>query len=149
MLKRKLLTAVLTATLVFGIGGVETDTFSVHQHELGIAHAAPEKLAKWMCHWCGIVDYSKSTVSEYGIGAREPRRTDKCRHNPIKGGDGLHGWIWVGGSEFRVEKFRTYYRCTRCKKISELRERGNLPDSSGCINNEKHLWGGTLIVKTW
>lgn len=148
MLKRKVLTAVLTAALVFGIEGIGTDTFSVHGHELGIAHAAPEKLAQWMCHWCGIKDYSKPTVSGYGIGAREPRRTDKCRYSPIKGGDGLHGWIWIRG-EFRVEKFKTYYYCPRCKKYSELRERGNLPDYSGCINNEKHAWSGTSIVKTW
>lgn len=148
MLKKTALTAVLTVAFVLGIGGMVNDCGGIYEHETGIAHAAPEKLAKWMCHWCGIIDYTKSTVSEYGIGAREPRRTDKCRYNPIKGGDGLHGWIWIGG-DFRVEKFRTYYRCSRCKKISELHERGNLPDSSGCINNEKHLWSGTLIVKTW
>ena len=68
VLKKKALTAILTAALVFGIGGMTTDTFSVHEHELGIAHAAAEKVAHWRCYWCGKTATTKASHS--GMGAK-------------------------------------------------------------------------------
>ena len=111
MLKKKALTAVLTAALVFGIGGMLTDTFSVHEHEVGIAHAAAEKVAHWRCYWCGKTATSKPSSSAMGAKADPP--SSYSNGSCVSGHS--HGWVFVEGVSPYVSKYEILY-CPQCKK---------------------------------
>ena len=163
MLKKKALTAVLTAAFVLGIGGLVTEPVSTHEHGQGetsihsqlfepaVAHADRPVSAVWKCYWCGTVrEYTRPTISVNGkrVGSKEPKPTDGCPNNHLRGGDGRHGWVWVSGDP-PVDNYKTYYRCQVCNIYSGKLDRGDPPVSSGCINHGKHVWQATGIVVTW
>ena len=168
MLKKKALTAVLTAAFVLGIGGMATELVSTHEHshifEPVVAHAGaiservetlPQTL--WKCYFCG---YTTTYVKYTGLGANmrsyEPSRiqggvgNEQCPHKHYNHG-GRHCWVWVNGVP-PVEKHSTYYYCTRCHEVdTTLCKKGQWPPTrNGCPSNNggAHNWGPTGIVRT-
>jgi hypothetical protein len=147
MLKKKALTAVLTATLVFGIGGMLTDTFSVHEHEVGIAHAAAEKVAHWRCYWCGKTATSKPSSSAMGAKADPP--SSSSNGSCVSGHS--HGWVFVEGVSPYVSKYEILY-CPQCKKtFKKYKTAGGAVSApqKGCSGNKGsyHHWLITGIVE--
>ena len=147
VLKKKALTAILTAALVFGIGGMTTDTFSVHEHELGIAHAAAEKVAHWRCYWCGKTATTKASHSGMGAKADPP---SSYSNGPCKSGH-HHGWVFKGGVPPYVSKYEILY-CTQCKKTYKKIKTaggGSSAPQKGCSGNKGsyHHWVITSIVE--
>ena len=155
MLKKKALTAVLTAAMVLGIGGMVTETFSVHEHETGIAHASPfndrsitpakaavAKVAYWRCYWCG----KTATTNSYNPGAQVPRayppsKSERCDPSHGKG----HGWVHTGGVK-PIETSRQVLECSYCKKVVTT-SRWNGYSRLGCSKNKNgHNWVDTGIV---
>ena len=160
MLKKKALTAVLTAAFVFGIGGLATETVSTHEHshifDPAVAHAETLPKTLWKCYFCGYTAYN---MQYYGLGAdmrsREPGRNkggagaEKCPHQHYNNG-GRHCWVWVEGVP-PVENHSTYYYCTRCNEVGTvLCKKGQMPAPGACrLNNGgPHNWAPTGIVKT-
>ena len=147
MLKKKVLTAVLTAALVFGIGGMLTDTFSVHEHEVGIAHAAAEKVAHWRCYWCGKTATSKPSSSAMGAKADPPSSYSNGSCAPGHS----HGWVFVEGVSPYVSKYEILY-CPQCKKtFKKYKTAGGAVSApqKGCTGNKGsyHHWLITGIVE--
>ena len=147
MLKKKALTAVLTAALVFGIGGMLTDTFSVHEHEVGIAHAAAEKVAHWRCSWCGKTATSKPSSSAMGAKADPP--SSYSNGSCVSGHS--HGWVFVEGVSPYVSKYEILY-CPQCKKtFKKYKTAGGAVSApqKGCSGNKGsyHHWLITGIVE--
>ena len=147
MLKKKALTAVLTAALVFGIGGMLTDTFSVHEHEVGIAHAAAEKVAHWRCYWCGKTATSKPSSSAMGAKADPP--SSYSNGSCVSGHS--HGWVFVEGVSPYVSKYEILY-CPQCKKtFKKYKTAGSAVSApqKGCSGNKGsyHHWLITGIVE--
>lgn len=147
MLKKKALTAVLTAVLVFGIGGMLTDTFSVHEHEVGIAHAAAEKVAHWRCYWCGKTATSKPSSSAMGAKADPP--SSYSNGSCVSGHS--HGWVFVEGVSPYVSKYEILY-CPQCKKtFKKYKTAGGAVSApqKGCSGNKGsyHHWLITGIVE--
>ena len=147
MLKKKALTAVLTAALVFGIGGMLTDTFSVHEHEVGIAHAAAEKVAHWRCYWCGKTATSKPSSSAMGAKADPP--SSYSNGSCVSGHS--HGWVFVEGVSPYVSKYEILY-CPQCKKtFKKYKTAGGAVSApqKGCSGNKGsyHHWVITGIVE--
>jgi hypothetical protein len=147
MLKKKALTAVLTAALVFGIGGMLTDTFSVHEHEVGIAHAAAEKVAHWRCYWCGKTATSKPSSSAMGAKADPP--SSYSNGSCVSGHS--HGWVFVEGVSPYVSKYEILY-CPQCKKtFKKYKTAGGAVSApqKGCSGNKGsyHHWLITGIVE--
>ena len=144
MLKKKALTAVLTAALVFGIGGMLTDTFSVHEHEVGIAHAAAEKVAHWRCYWCGKTATSKPSSSAMGAKADPP--SSYSNGSCVSGHS--HGWVFVEGVSPYVSKYEILY-CPQCKKVHKKLKNGVSAPQKGCSGNKGsyHHWVITRIVE--
>lgn len=147
MLKKKALTAVLTAALVFGIGGMLTDTFSVHEHEVGIAHAAAEKVAHWRCYWCGKTATSKPSSSAMGAKADPP--SSYSNGSCVSGHS--HGWVFVEGVSPYVSKYEILY-CPQCKKtFKKYKTAGGAVSApqKGCTGNKGsyHHWLITGIVE--
>ena len=147
MLKKKALTAVLTAALVFGIGGMLTDTFSVHEHEVGIAHAAAEKVAHWRCYWCGKTATSKPSSSAMGAKANPP--SSYSNGSCVSGHS--HGWVFVEGVSPYVSKYEILY-CPQCKKtFKKYKTAGGAVSApqKGCSGNKGsyHHWLITGIVE--
>ena len=147
MLKRKALTAVLTAALVFGIGGMETDTFSVQGHEMGIAHAAAEKVAHWRCYWCKKTATTKPSHS--GMGAKADPPSPYSNGACVAGHN--HGWVFTGGVSPYVSKYEILY-CPQCKKIFKKYKTaggGVSAPQKGCSGNKGgyHHWLITNIIE--
>ena len=147
MLKKKALTAVLTAALVFGIGGMLTDTFSVHEHEVGIAHAAAAKVAHWRCYWCGKTATSKPSSSAMGAKADPP--SSYSNGSCVSGHS--HGWVFVEGVSPYVSKYEILY-CPQCKKtFKKYKTAGGAVSApqKGCSGNKGsyHHWLITGIVE--
>lgn len=160
MLKKKVLTAALTAALVFGIGGVVTDTFSVQGHEMGIAHAAnpfsdhtvtpaqsATKVAHWRCYWCGKTATTKPSHS--GMGAKADPPSPYSNGACVSGHN--HGWVFTGGVSPYVSKYEILY-CPQCKKIfKKYKTAGGAVSApqKGCSGNNGsyHHWLITNIVE--
>ena len=147
MLKKKALTAVLTAALVFGIGGMLTDTFSVHEHEVGIAHAEAKKVAHWRCYWCGKTATSKPSSSAMGAKADPP--SSYSNGSCVSGHS--HGWVFVEGVSPYVSKYEILY-CPQCKKtFKKYKTAGGAVSApqKGCSGNKGsyHHWLITGIVE--
>ena len=154
MLKKKALTALLTAALVFGIGGIVTDTFSVHEHETGIAHASPfsdravtptksaTQVAHWRCYWC----YKTADTKPYNPGAQTPRANPPSSTGPCVAGH-QHGWVWVGGISPYISQYEVLY-CPQCKKVHKKLRNGVSAPQKGCSGNKGsyHHWNITGIV---
>ncbi len=155
MLKKKALTVILTAALVFGIGGISTDTFNVHEHELGIAHAAnpfsdqsvtpaksANKVAYWRCYWCG----KTANTSPYNSGAQTPRAYPPSSSGPCVAGH-QHGWVWTGGISPYLSQYEVLY-CPQCKKVHKKLKNGVSAPQKGCSGNKGsyHHWNITGIV---
>ena len=154
MLKKKALTAVLTAALVFGIGGMATDTFTVH--ELGIANAAnpfsdqrvtpaksvTTKVAYWRCYWCG----KNATTNSYNPGAQVPRAYPPSKSERCDPSHGMgHGWVWRGGVK-PIETSRIVLQCSYCGKVVTTSQ-WNGYSRLGCSKNKNgHNWVNTKIV---
>ena len=143
MLKKKALTAVLTAALVFGIGGMVTDTFSVHEHEVGIAHAAT-KVAHWRCYWCRKTATSNASHSGMGAKADPP---SAYSNGPCVSGH-YHGWVFVEGAPPYVSQYEVLY-CPQCKKVLKKLKSGVSAPQKGCPGNKGsyHHWLITGIVE--
>ena len=147
MLKKKALSAVLTAALVFGIGGMLPGTFSVHEHEVGIAHAAAEKVAHWRCYWCGKTATSKPSSSAMGAKADPP--SSYSNGSCVSGHS--HGWVFVEGVSPYVSKYEILY-CPQCKKtFKKYKTAGGAVSApqKGCSGNKGsyHHWLITGIVE--
>ena len=147
MLKKKVLTAVLTAAFVLGIGGMVPETFSVHEHEIGIAHAAAEKVAHWRCYWCGKTATSKASHSGMGATADPPSSSSngKC----VSGHS--HGWVFVEGAPPSPSRY-VILHCRQCGKTYEKINTaggGSSAPQKGCSGNKGsyHYWINTGIVK--
>ena len=147
MLKKKALTAVLTAAFVLGIGGMVPETFSVHEHEIGIAHAAAEKVAHWRCYWCGKTATSKPSSSAMGAKADPP--SSYSNGSCVSGHS--HGWVFVEGVSPYVSKYEILY-CPQCKKtFKKYKTAGGAVSApqKGCSGNKGsyHHWLITGIVE--
>ena len=164
MLKKKALTAVLTAAFVLGIGGMVTGPVNAHEHSQGdtcirsifepaAVHAASWPTAYWRCYWCGKTGTSVGSTN-FGNGkevrAREPNiRDEKCSHKHDEAG-GRHMWVWVSGVP-KVSDYNTYYYCRRCGELSGQCKPGAYPSHhKGCRLNKggSHDWAPTGIVRT-
>ena len=167
MLKKKALAAILTAAFVLGIGGMVTESDSMHEHshifEPALAHAkvlsenkAPLPQTLWSCYFCGTTTPYVHYVGEgAAMRSREPGRieggigAEKCSHKHYNNG-GRHCWVWVEGVP-PVENHATYYYCKRCNEVdTNLYKKGQWPTRGGCrLNNGgAHDWAPTGIVKT-
>ena len=103
MLKKKALTAVLTAAFVFGIGGTV--------FEQSAAQAAQ---AVWRCYWCGKTATTSSGANGY---AYAPSR-DGCEASSATRKWSWyygHGWICEAGPAAPSDK--TVYVCKSCGRI--------------------------------
>ena len=110
MLKKKALTAVLTAALVFGIGGMATESVNTYEHgqsdtcihglfEPGLAHAAsiqitnnapstqsaPLPTSSWRCYFCGSFtnhgsQYVKDSNGVWRSREPNPHNSGTCSH---------------------------------------------------------------------
>ena len=162
VLKKKALTAVLTAAFVLGIGGMATESISTHEYgqvdtcirglfEPAVVHAAPYQLANWRCFCCGKT--GQSTGNNFGnskeLRTREPNMEEKCPHKHDEA-NGKHLWVWVSGVP-PVSDYTTYYYCRRCNEFSARRKPGNYPPHyKGCSLNNRgpHDWAPTGIIRT-
>ena len=167
MLKKKALTAVLTAAFVLGIGGMATEPVSTREHcqgevsmhthifEPAVAHATPQ-LTTWRCYFCGK---TVQNARQWMVGTRMeafPPSINKeagrelCPYQP-KQIAGHHGWVWVQGVPPVVEHWTLYY-CRRCKELdTQQYDRHHRPRVvSGCRANNGgvHDWAPTGIVIT-
>ena len=167
MLKKKVFTAILTAAMVFGVGGMATEPVSTREHcqgevsmhthifEPAIAHATPQ-LTTWRCYFCGKVAQNGRQIR---VGSRmealPPPVSDTsavgrelCPYQP-KQIAGHHGWVWVQGAPPIVEHWTLYY-CRRCKELdTQQYDRHHRPRVvSGCRANNGgvHDWAPTGIV---
>lgn len=166
MLKKKVLTAVLTAAFVFGVGGMATEPVSTREHcqgevsmhthifEPAVAHAM-EEWTTWRCYFCGKV--TQNVRKERNVNGKMeafPPDINKevgrelCPYQP-KQIAGHHGWVWVQGVPPVVEHWTLYY-CRRCKELdTQQYDRHHRPRVvSGCRANNGgvHDWAPTGIV---
>ena len=137
MLKKKALAAVLTAAIVFGFGEMVPETFSVHEHEIGIAHAAAESVAHWKCYWCGKTATSKRAKHTDQPSRAYPPTVDP-RFFPCVPPHS-HGWVWISGIPPYVSK-RDVMVCTYCKMVRSKLKTEGIPRSIkyGCPKNKGH-----------
>jgi choline dehydrogenase-like flavoprotein len=159
VLKKKALTAVLTVAFVFGIGGMATDSFDVHDHETGIAYASPfddrpvsigkpaTKVAYWRCYWCGKTATTKPSHS--GMGAKADPPSPYSNGACVSGHN--HGWVFTGGVSPYVSKYEILY-CPQCKKIFKKYKTaggGVSAPQKGCSGNKGgyHHWLITNIIE--
>ena len=166
MLKKKALTAVLTAAFVLGIGGMATEPVSTREHcqgevsmhthifEPAVAHAM-EELTTWRCYFCGKVTQNarrwrnvNGKVEAYPPDINKEVGRELCPYQP-KQIAGHHGWVWVQGAPPVVEHWTLYY-CRRCKELdTQQYDRHHRPRVvSGCRANNGgvHDWAPTGIV---
>ena len=171
MLKKKALTAVLTAAFVLGIGDMVTGPVSTHEHSQGdtcirsifepaavhaasvsISNTASAHNSSWRCYWCGKVNRGSQYIQDNkGVWrSREPNtRDERCPHKHEQAG-GRHGWVWVSGAP-PVDNYSTYYYCRRCNEMSGRYQKGDWPTHhKGCrLNNGgSHDWAPTGIIRT-
>ena len=166
MLKKKALTAVLTAAFVLGIGGMATEPVNTREHcqgevsmhthifEPAVAHAM-EELTTWRCYFCGKVTQNarrwrnvNGKVEAYPPDINKEVGRELCPYQP-KQIAGHHGWVWVQGVPPVVEHWTLYY-CRRCKELdTQQYDRHHRPRVvSGCRANNGgvHDWAPTGIV---
>ena len=166
VLKKKVFTAILTAAMVFGVGGMATEPVSTREHcqgevsmhthifEPAVAHAM-EELTTWRCYFCGKVTQNarrwrnvNGKVEAYPPDINKEVGRELCPYQP-KQIAGHHGWVWVQGVPPVVEHWTLYY-CRRCKELdTQQYDRHHRPRVvSGCRANNGgvHDWAPTGIV---
>lgn len=173
MLKKKALTAVLTAAFVLGIGGMVTDSLGIHEHGQGetsiinrlfepaVAHAVNPNggVAYWRCYWCGI---KATSTAQPGRPAYPPNRKgysacnraidDRPVYYGVTGWHYGHGWVHTGGAA-PVEKDKLILYCGQCKLIHIRRPNEDIPSWDNCpmgtrnkAHPGKHTWIYTNIT---
>jgi hypothetical protein len=165
VLKKKALTAVLTAAFVLGIGGMATESIISYEHgqsdtcihglfEPALAHAAsirvtnnssstqsaPLPTSSWRCYFCGSFTNHGSQYIQDSNGvwrSREPNpnNSGKCSHKHVPA-NGTHLWVWVSGAP-PVADYSTYRYCRRCDTLSGRFKKGQWESSwnNGCRAN--------------
>ena len=167
MLKKKVLTAVLTAAFVFGVGGMATEPVSTYEHcqgevsmhthifEPAVAYATPP-LTTWRCYFCGkVVQNARnwrvgSRTEAYPPSQNTAAGSELCRYQP-KQIAGHHGWVWVQGVPPATEHWTLYY-CRRCKELDnqqyDIHHRPRPVSGCRANNGGVHDWAPTGIVIT-
>ena len=131
MLKKKALTAVLTAAFVLGIGGMF--------FEPAVAHAAQ---ATWRCWWCGKTVTTNADSKGYAYAP--PRSGCGAKSATAKWGWYYgHGWICQSGRPAPTEN--TVYHCRDCLRIYITKGYTSPPEIKCPNTYYNHRWRDTDI----